>query len=608
MKKIFTLLAFVSLFTFGAQAQIPNGSIAPDWTLTDINGNEHHLYSYLDSGYTVVIDFSATWCGPCWSYHTSGALEELYINHGPAGMANVSETTTDDVMVFFIEGDDSTTSDDLNGTGSNTQGNWVANTPYPIIDDASMTAAYQIGYWPTIYTICPNRIINVSGQITTESHYALANYCQVQSLEYQAVNTSASSILGVASNTEFTFDITNEGEGAEDLRLTLGSNAPADWSGSISSDASTAGDGSYIDVTVTAGQPLSITIDAVPGSTPFLADYIVDIESLTNPDNVHLYLKYNVISGITDIVVDNGDVATQWNDMFVAGLESANNTTHGVISIDKFIEGINNDQLGEVGHVYYNVAWTFPSLTDDGVAALSTFMDNGGNVMFSSQDMGWDTWNNDGTSQTQDFFTNYLKADFQADGSASNSQLNWNPDDAMYSTAQNSAIVNIYGGNNIYPDEIDPIAPALPIFHYNNNTSKTGGIRLQQNGYKMVYIGIDLAMIDDETARNQAMQITHDWFHGLITGVEFDESFGKAIGNNFPNPATDFTVIPFENLQENITLRVVNALGKVVLEESIPKGTTAYRLNTSALSTGLYQCVLVNNQGVASNLSLEIVK
>ena len=82
---------------------MPDGSVAPDFTLTDLNGTSHNLYNLLDDGYTVFIDFSAIWCGPCWGYHTSGALEDLYMNHGPAGYPNVNANTTDDVMVFFIK-------------------------------------------------------------------------------------------------------------------------------------------------------------------------------------------------------------------------------------------------------------------------------------------------------------------------------------------------------------------------------------------------------------------------------------------------------------------------------------------------------------------------
>ena len=53
-------------------AQLPDGSIAPDFTATDINGVEHNLYSYLDSGYSVILCFDATWNLPGWSYFGTG--------------------------------------------------------------------------------------------------------------------------------------------------------------------------------------------------------------------------------------------------------------------------------------------------------------------------------------------------------------------------------------------------------------------------------------------------------------------------------------------------------------------------------------------------------
>ena len=180
MKKLLPIIMTICLSVSSSFSQLPNGSIAPDWTLTDLNGTTHNLYSYLDNGYTVFIDFSAVWCPPCWSYHTSGALEDLYINHGPDGMPNVSSTTTDDVMVFFIEGDQGTVAE-LNGTGSNTQGNWVAGTPYPIfctdgtVNTNAVTSAYSIGYWPTLYRICPDRICDEVGQ--PSNPYSLVSSC-----------------------------------------------------------------------------------------------------------------------------------------------------------------------------------------------------------------------------------------------------------------------------------------------------------------------------------------------------------------------------------------------------------------------------------------------
>ena len=180
MKRILLIALVACLSISSSFAQLPNGSLAPDWTLTDLNGTTHNMYSYLDSGYTVFIDFSAVWCGPCWSYHNSGALENLYIDHGPAGYPNVSPTTTNDVMVFFIEGDGNTATN-LGGSGGGTLGDWITGTPYPIIctdgtvNNTAVTSAYSIGYWPTVYMICPDRIISEPQQ--PSNPYSLIGSC-----------------------------------------------------------------------------------------------------------------------------------------------------------------------------------------------------------------------------------------------------------------------------------------------------------------------------------------------------------------------------------------------------------------------------------------------
>lgn len=158
------ILSFVfSLVGFATFAQTSSGSLTPNFTATDVDGVEHSLYTYLDSGYQVILNFSATWCSSCWAYHEDGVLQGLHDVYGPEG--------TNDIRIFHIEIDDATDNDDLHGTGSNTMGDWVTGTPYPIIDNASnLFEAFANDGYPTIYTVCPNRFLTESGQIGFDDH------------------------------------------------------------------------------------------------------------------------------------------------------------------------------------------------------------------------------------------------------------------------------------------------------------------------------------------------------------------------------------------------------------------------------------------------------
>ena len=83
-------------------------------------------------------------------------------------------------MVFYIEGDGATNTACLygpSGCNNSTQGNWVAGTPYPIIDSEPVGNALDISYFPTVYVICPDGYVNHVDQQPAASLWNTASAC-----------------------------------------------------------------------------------------------------------------------------------------------------------------------------------------------------------------------------------------------------------------------------------------------------------------------------------------------------------------------------------------------------------------------------------------------
>ncbi len=154
MKRLITALLLIT-FSFNSQAQLQNGTVSPNFIVYDQHGHGWNLYQLLSQGKMVVMDVFTTWCAPCWDYHQEGELKALWEQYGPEG--------SDEIFVIGIEIDPNTTHADLYGNGSNTLGNWVEGTPYPIVESEQVGIDFNIMYIPTIYAICPDRVITQLG-------------------------------------------------------------------------------------------------------------------------------------------------------------------------------------------------------------------------------------------------------------------------------------------------------------------------------------------------------------------------------------------------------------------------------------------------------------
>lgn len=166
MKKIY-LLFFVIFLSFSfAQTTL---STAVDFTVTTTNGGSFNLFSKLDQGKYVLVDFFFTTCPPCIA--TAPYYKEAYENYGcnEAGVYFISIDYGDtDAEVIAFEATHLTGATNLHAA-SGTEGGGDA-----------VCATYGITAYPTYILIAPDRNIVEQDMWPISSAASFTNYLTTQ--------------------------------------------------------------------------------------------------------------------------------------------------------------------------------------------------------------------------------------------------------------------------------------------------------------------------------------------------------------------------------------------------------------------------------------------
>ncbi len=203
MKKIYTFLLASSLFIGATNAQVTI-STAPDFTVTDLDGNSFNLYSVLNSGKHVVIDFFFTTCVPC-----QGAAP-----HFTQAFKNYGCNTGNVVFISIDQGNTNAQCQAYENTYSGTN-------PPPMVSGTqgggnSVNSAYGPGAYPTMILIAPNKNIIQKDMWPINNAASFDPYLSAAGLSYATCATGmeeiaspfhfnlfpnpATSILNVESN------------------------------------------------------------------------------------------------------------------------------------------------------------------------------------------------------------------------------------------------------------------------------------------------------------------------------------------------------------------------------------------------------------------------
>ena len=211
-----------------------------------------------------------------------------------------------------------------------------------------------------------------------------------------------------------------------------------------------------------------------------------------------------------DVLLVDADGGDDYETYFSAALEAAG-VTHAIWQSDIDFETID---LTRFAWVVWNAGWYFPHFVEEEKIALTDYLDNGGKVFFSGQDIGWDL-SEDGTHGAsasqwldQEWYEATMHASYNNDLSDS-----WTVEGVVGDPITAGLAFDIAGGtgadNQQYPSWVEPGPDAEQIFVYDNGEG--AGVRCEHGDGKVVYIAFGFEAIADEASRSALMERALNW-------------------------------------------------------------------------------------------------
>ncbi len=180
------------------------------------------------------------------------------------------------------------------------------------------------------------------------------------------------------------------------------------------------------------------------------------------------------------------------------------------------------DQMTNFPIVIWLCAWAFPSLDSADQLAISNFLDNGGSLFITGQDIGWDFNDPGGFGyQQREFYAKYLHAIYFADDSPVNEVVGI-PGDPIGDSMEFSVWQPGLTEENQYPDEIEPDSGATAVFEYAGGNNHKFGIKYKGD-HKVVYFGMGLEAIDskENTPPGELSEIRTEIFGRVLNWLNF---------------------------------------------------------------------------------------
>ncbi len=213
------------------------------------------------------------------------------------------------------------------------------------------------------------------------------------------------------------------------------------------------------------------------------------------------------------LVVDAEEEGNDFESFVTGTLDNVYSGTYGVVSRSAF-ESANVD-LSNFDMVYWQGSNSVRAFYEDEVNKLENYLDGGGNLFITGQDLGSDIFEATGQSQfAQDFYHNYLHANYVSNASTL----------YLIKGIANDVISNgiQFIANATYARSLDKITPAdtmATAFLTYFNGPDVAGVRAIGDGYRVIYMAAGLEQITEEAIRDTLHPVVYTGLRKMLLWV-----------------------------------------------------------------------------------------
>jgi hypothetical protein len=309
----------------------------------------------------------------------------------------------------------------------------------------------------------------------------------------------------------------------------------------------------------------SATVDITPFDVEGGAWASLRFQSRGDPSLVET-VQFGLITDGTAVLIVDGDGGSTYEDYYEAALPRP--VTRGIWDI--LLEPVTSADLGLFDYCVWLTGERVPALSSGEMGTLEGFLDGGGKLFISGQDIGRDIG---GT----DFYGNYLQASLLTDstGILALEGIDIDP-------ISEGLNVQISGGdgadNQVRPSAVAPAGEnATTTFYYESTQQGAGVISvqyLQGDTSRVVYFAFGFEGISSESDRSTVIQRILEWLAGIRVGIGDDGLVSGdglalprafALHQNYPNPFNPSTTITFKLYEKaDVDLSIYDLRGRLV--------------------------------------------